>query len=60
MKYVYMLLAVGFIVGALGPACAADITGAGATFPHPIYAKWADAYKKQNGRMRTKKRRVSV
>lgn len=27
-------------------ASAADITGAGATFPYPIYAKWADAYKK--------------
>uniref|UniRef100_UPI00047550D6 substrate-binding domain-containing protein n=1 Tax=Leeia oryzae TaxID=356662 RepID=UPI00047550D6 len=26
-------------------AFAADITGAGATFPYPIYAKWADAYK---------------
>lgn len=25
---------------------AADITGAGATFPYPIYAKWAEAYKK--------------
>ena len=24
---------------------AADITGAGATFPYPIYAKWAEAYK---------------
>jgi phosphate transport system substrate-binding protein len=31
------------------PAWAADITGAGATFPYPIYAKWADAYKKQTG-----------
>ncbi len=30
-------------------AVAADITGAGATFPYPIYAKWADAYKKQTG-----------
>src|SRR5688500_7488525 len=30
-------------------AFAADITGAGATFPYPIYAKWADAYKKQTG-----------
>jgi phosphate transport system substrate-binding protein len=30
-------------------ALAADITGAGATFPYPIYAKWADAYKKQTG-----------
>src|SRR5262245_17503582 len=28
-------------------ATAADISGAGATFPYPIYAKWADAYKKQ-------------
>jgi phosphate transport system substrate-binding protein len=28
---------------------AADITGAGATFPYPIYAKWADAYKKSTG-----------
>lgn len=26
-------------------ACAADITGAGATFPYPLYAKWAEAYK---------------
>jgi len=27
-------------------ALAADISGAGATFPYPIYAKWADAYKR--------------
>jgi len=30
-------------------AQAADITGAGATFPYPIYAKWAEAYKKSTG-----------
>ena len=30
-------------------AAQADITGAGATFPYPIYAKWADAYKKATG-----------
>ncbi|MGD9885019.1 MAG: phosphate ABC transporter substrate-binding protein PstS [Reyranella sp.] len=30
-------------------AHAADISGAGATFPYPIYAKWADAYKKETG-----------
>jgi phosphate transport system substrate-binding protein len=30
-------------------AMAADITGAGATFPFPIYAKWAEAYKKASG-----------
>ncbi|WP_325099262.1 phosphate ABC transporter substrate-binding protein PstS [Burkholderia contaminans] len=28
---------------------AADITGAGSTFAAPIYAKWADAYKKAGG-----------
>ena len=31
------------------PAGAVDISGAGATFPYPIYAKWADTYKKQTG-----------
>ena len=31
------------------PALAADITGAGATFPFPIYAKWAEEYKKATG-----------
>ena len=31
------------------PAQAVDITGAGATFPYPIYAKWADAYRKATG-----------
>jgi phosphate transport system substrate-binding protein len=30
-------------------ALAADITGAGATFPYPIYAKWAEMYKKASG-----------
>ena len=30
-------------------AFAADITGAGATFPYPSYAQWADAYKKATG-----------
>jgi len=30
-------------------AQAADISGAGATFPYPIYAKWADTYKKETG-----------
>jgi len=32
-----------------GASQATDITGAGATFPYPIYAKWADAYKTQTG-----------
>jgi len=30
-------------------ASAADISGAGATFPYPIYGKWADAYQKETG-----------
>jgi phosphate transport system substrate-binding protein len=30
-------------------AQAADITGAGATFPYPVYAKWAEAYKRETG-----------
>jgi phosphate transport system substrate-binding protein len=34
---------------ATSAASAIDISGAGATFPYPIYAKWADAYKKETG-----------
>jgi phosphate transport system substrate-binding protein len=42
--------AVGFIAAAaVFPANAADISGAGATFPYPVYAKWADSYKKETG-----------
>src|ERR671934_2083568 len=37
------------LAACVAPALAADITGAGATFPYPIYAKWPDAYKKQTG-----------
>jgi len=36
-------------VAMIASAQAADITGAGATFPYPIYAKWAEAYKKATG-----------
>ena len=32
-----------------GVASAAELTGAGATFPFPIYAKWAEAYKASTG-----------
>ncbi len=48
MKFKSLLVAVGFGAAAL-TTFAADITGAGATFPFPIYAKWAEAYKKQTG-----------
>ena len=44
------ILAVGVIAAAIAyPALAIDISGAGATFPYPVYAKWADAYKKETG-----------
>lgn len=38
-----------FTATALSSTHAADITGAGATFPYPVYAKWAEAYKKESG-----------
>lgn len=41
-----LLLSAGIIAGV---ANAAQITGAGATFPAPMYAKWAEAYKGQTG-----------
>jgi phosphate transport system substrate-binding protein len=31
------------------PGCCHDISGAGATFPFPIYSKWAGAYKEETG-----------
>jgi phosphate transport system substrate-binding protein len=34
------------LIGLSAPAFAEDISGAGATFPYPVYAKWAEAYKK--------------
>ena len=49
MRLLHALIAAGFLAAAVVPAGAADISGAGATFPYPIYAKWADAYKKATG-----------
>src|SRR5579884_1918088 len=37
------------ILAAAGSAQAVDITGAGATFPNPVYQKWAEAYKAKSG-----------
>jgi phosphate transport system substrate-binding protein len=48
MNFVKAVVAAG-LMAASTSAFAADITGAGATFPYPIYSKWADAYKKQTG-----------
>jgi phosphate transport system substrate-binding protein len=50
LKHWTALAAAGLVAAAaLAPAKAADISGAGATFPYPIYAKWADEYKKVTG-----------
>ena len=49
MKIVKRLLTLGVAASLSVAAGAADISGAGATFPYPIYAKWADAYKKLTG-----------
>ncbi|MDP3256861.1 phosphate ABC transporter substrate-binding protein PstS [Bosea sp. (in: a-proteobacteria)] len=42
-----LLILAAATIGLSGVAQAADITGAGATFPFPIYSKWAEAYKKE-------------
>jgi len=49
VKLSHTLAAAALAVAFVAPANAADISGAGATFPYPIYAKWADAYKKETG-----------
>jgi phosphate transport system substrate-binding protein len=48
MKAFVSILA-GSLVAVSLPIQAANITGAGATFPAPIYAKWAEAYKAATG-----------
>jgi phosphate transport system substrate-binding protein len=45
LSFAALVAAAGFAFSAQ----AVDITGAGATFPYPIYAKWADAYRKATG-----------
>src|ERR1700688_1409414 len=49
MKMITRILVAAAAVGMSLSAAAVDISGAGATFPYPIYAKWADVYKKQTG-----------
>jgi phosphate transport system substrate-binding protein len=39
----------GLLAATVLPAAAVEISGAGATFPYPVYAKWADTYKKETG-----------
>ncbi|MFZ5778887.1 MAG: phosphate ABC transporter substrate-binding protein PstS [Pseudomonadota bacterium] len=49
MNFARITLATAALALSSVVANAADISGAGATFPYPIYAKWADAYKKETG-----------
>jgi len=49
VNHLRTLVVAGFLAATVLPAAAIDISGAGATFPYPVYAKWADAYKKQTG-----------
>jgi phosphate transport system substrate-binding protein len=49
MRKIMSLAIAGAVAMVATPAIAQDISGAGATFPYPIYAKWADAYKKETG-----------
>ena len=52
MKFARVAQAMVVLVAAtlvLPAAQAADVSGAGATFPYPVYAKWADAYRKETG-----------
>ena len=49
MKFTNTLAAAALVATFAMPALAADISGAGATFPYPVYAKWADSYKKETG-----------
>ncbi len=47
--FVKLLAVATMSLQAVSAAHAAEITGAGATFPYPIYAKWAEAYKQATG-----------
>ena len=49
MKITYALFGAGLLAASTMAASALDISGAGATFPYPLYAKWADTYKKETG-----------
>jgi phosphate transport system substrate-binding protein len=49
LKLFHTVTAAGLAAASIAPAAAIDITGAGATFPFPVYSKWADAYKKETG-----------
>jgi len=43
------MVLVGTLTSISSVSFAQDVTGAGASFPAPLYAKWADAYNKSSG-----------
>ena len=50
LKHVFATLISGSLVlGAAGVQAQEAITGAGATFPYPVYSQWADAYQDESG-----------
>ena len=49
MNQLRAITVAGFLAATILPATAVEISGAGATFPYPIYARWADTYKKDTG-----------
>ncbi|GHB29317.1 phosphate ABC transporter substrate-binding protein PstS [Salinicola rhizosphaerae] len=50
LKHVFATLISGSLVlGAAGAQAQEAITGAGATFPYPVYSQWADAYQDESG-----------
>ncbi|WFF43256.1 phosphate ABC transporter substrate-binding protein PstS [Salinicola endophyticus] len=50
LKHVFATLVSGsLILGAAAAQAQEAITGAGATFPYPVYSQWADAYQDKSG-----------
>ena len=47
MNQLRAITVVGLLAATVFPAAAVEISGAGATFPYPVYGKWADIYKKE-------------
>ncbi|MDN6631568.1 MAG: extracellular solute-binding protein, partial [Enterobacterales bacterium] len=48
-KTVAAIVAATCSLTTMSASAATSLTGAGATFPAPVYAKWADTYQKETG-----------
>ncbi|MBD4686983.1 extracellular solute-binding protein, partial [Xanthomonas citri pv. citri] len=49
VKTAKKFVVIGLSLGVMASSYAETITGAGASFPYPIYAKWASLYEKETG-----------